>query len=83
MIFSVASIANRLNGIDSEALDARQVQALVPHMELLGQHPLSGSRCFLAAPARASRAMTRWPGAMPAPLMRWGWIYFNKPKLWE
>ena len=25
--------ANRLNGIDSEALDARQVQALVPHMD--------------------------------------------------
>ena len=69
---SRASNANRLNGIDSELLDPGADQGAWCRSSICA--PTAAIRCS-AAPcsgAAASRATTRWPGAMRAAPMRCG-----------
>jgi len=58
---SVASNANRLNGIDGEVLDAQQIKEIVPVLDCLWQCTLPDSWCVLAATCRCG---TSWCGGV-------------------
>ncbi len=64
--------ANRLNGVDGELLNAQQVAEEIPY-RTAARTPATRSWARPSSVAAASPAMTRWPGASPAPPMPSAW----------
>jgi sarcosine oxidase subunit beta len=71
--------ANRLNGIDGEVLQPREIQDLVPLLNCSpdSRYPVWGASCSLAV---ARLATTLWPGVMRAVPTPWEWTCCNKLK---